>query len=1233
MERSRDNNELEEELVGLRRRVQSLEEENQRLKSPGASYDSGGGASESNESRKWNTGLLLAIFAQIVKGDSETNLNQTLAMVGQLTGADRAYVVRFDDRVSRVRKIFEWDAPGVTAYKERRGQILLEEHEDIFSRFLRGKRAIISDVERFLENNTDLSEQVREFFQSANTRTHFSVPIKYDERILGICGLDGISTERNWGHKEIMILELMAEHIAGSQAYADKENQIRESEKRYRELFTQASDALDETQKNTFRLAMLNEMSQKISHTQNEEDIYKVTATYITRMISGDRIEIALLDPDGRTLTIYPLEKDVGLIKPGLKLPISEVSSGIAIRGKRVVTSSGFEESLLLDRQNLYNLGFHSSLLAPLISGGKVIGTLNLAEKQTNAFTLRDEHLVLQIASLIASNIETHRMFSRTQEVLTETEDHARRLSLLNEMSKEINLGTTETVIFQIATRYVRKIISANQSSMALSGRNGLEFEVVAIQDEYSSSPIPREMFPVKGTLFEKVTGQNQVLTVNRSELEAEAKMGEEIDDPCFSFKMNSIIMVPLVLGERVIGTINALAAEEDAFNSRDEELLKHIAAFLGATLQNIRRNEGMRMVVSNTSSKTGDNFFYSLVQNLADVLNVRYAFVTRYSKDDLKNENKISTFAFWDGDRIGENFTYALDVSPCKNVLQGSINSFPRQVRSMFPHSRMLSRLDAQSYLGIPLTAVNGETLGHLVIIDDRPMDNDRDSELFLQVFAARSGAELERSKSEQDLKNARDAAETANRSKSIFLANMSHELRTPLNAILGFSQLMSHDKNLEPKHAENLAIINRSGEHLLNLINDVLEMSKIEIGRINLEVHRFDFYSSIESLLEMLRLRSESKGLALHYEIRKGIPRYIVADEIKLRQVLLNLLGNALKFTEAGQVNLLIDHDYDKGETSEDRKDFRLKFKISDTGPGIPPEELDQIFKAFMQIQNKMRDNIGAGLGLTISKRFVSLMGGDLLVSSRLGEGSTFSFDILVSGSESGPPVHEIRNQRVIGLEPGQREIRILVVDDNEESRRFLVSLLELIGFKVREAENGERAVEIWHDWSPALIWMDMRMPVMDGYEATRIIKERAAQDAGEPDPVIIALTASAFEEQRTAVLEQGCDDFLRKPFREADLFAKISERLGVRFVYEEFPVKPSRLNSLPDEQKISTENLPAEFRERLMAAARQADTELITVILEEIRASHPDLCEQLGFLNHSFRFEQILKILTES
>jgi CheY-like chemotaxis protein len=452
-----------------------------------------------------------------------------------------------------------------------------------------------------------------------------------------------------------------------------------------------------------------------------------------------------------------------------------------------------------------------------------------------------------------------------------------------------------------------------------------------------------------------------------------------------------------------------------------------------------------------------------------------------------------------------------------------------------------------------------------------------------------------------------------------------------------------MTHDSSLSLVHQEYLSIISRSGEHLLALINDVLEMSKIEAGRTTLYQQSFNLYCLLDYTEEMLQLKAKSKGLQLTFERAADVPQYIQTDESKLRQVLLNLLGNAIKFTTKGGVYLNVSRAVpaeklpvisyqlpvinNQQPITNNQQPITLRFEVADTGPGIAPEELDILFEAFVQTETGRQSQQGTGLGLAITRKFVRMMGGEITVSSCLGKGTLFQFDVQVALGQGCEEQTIEPRPRVIGLAPNQPKYRILIVEDLLENRQLLLKLLERLNVEVREAVNGQEAIAFWQNWHPHLIWMDLRMPVMDGCEATRQIK---AQPQGR-DTTIIALTASAFEEERTMALLAGCDDFVRKPIQEDVIFDKMAEHLGISYVYQR-PILSSHQDLDTSPIVLTPETLsvmPADWVAQLHQAAIQVDGELISQLIAQIPEEEVKLAHSLRDLVNNYRFDEIIAV----
>jgi len=637
-----------------------------------------------------------------------------------------------------------------------------------------------------------------------------------------------------------------------------------------------------------------------------------------------------------------------------------------------------------------------------------------------------------------------------------------------------------------------------------------------------------------------------------------------------------------------------------------------------------------------------------------------------------------------------------------------------------------------------------NDDQSDYLAIVRD--ITEQKAAELTLRDQA--QALELRVRERTAELEAAKEKADAANQAKSTFIASMSHELRTPLNAILGFAQIMTRSQTLTAEHQENVGIIARSGEHLLTLINNILDLSKIEAGKTSLNPQNFDLHQLLNDVHDLLQFKSQEKGLELLIEYDpETLPRYVQTDPVKLRQVLINLIGNGIKFTDAGGVsvrasinptwfsltsglihspiatnvatdvttNLVSQSDALTTQVTEFNTEFNqanldqlhlnseqfdpdnlspdslnldslnpkhfvdtiepvnapniiklantadrvdqalaiaantqansdpnfdpnqttslpltLHFEVEDSGMGIAPEEQQTLFEAFTQTASGRQAQEGTGLGLPISRRFVNLMGGDITVRSQLGEGCIFQFTIQVI-EVPATSVEILKNQRrILALAPGSPQYRLLIVDDKPLNRQLLVKLLAPFGFSLKEAENGQEAIEIWQTWKPDLIWMDIQMPILNGYEATRRIRQLCNLLPGEKPSKIVAVTASMFEEERAIVLQAGCDDFLRKPFREESIFEMLVKHLNVEFIYEDLNAETATCETIVL-HTADLLKLPQSVRDGLQNAIITSDLTQIAQEIEAVRQHDPAIATALKHYLDQFEYEIILDLLT--
>lgn len=463
--------------------------------------------------------------------------------------------------------------------------------------------------------------------------------------------------------------------------------------------------------------------------------------------------------------------------------------------------------------------------------------------------------------------------------------------------------------------------------------------------------------------------------------------------------------------------------------------------------------------------------------------------------------------------------------------------------------------------------------------------------------------------------------------------LADMSHDLRSPLNAILGFAQIMEKESSMTHSQQENLAIINRSGKRLLSVINDVVDLSKIETNRLVLEENSLDFALWLDTMEQSIKFQAHNQGLEFSLIRHGNLPQYICLDERRLRQILTNLIDYSLRYTQAGEVIVRVacippSFNSVLSANLKSPEKLHIYFEVENTDFPITSEELKTLFAPSIRIRQNRKSPEGSSLSLPISRQLAQLMGGDITVNTNnnINQGITFRLDIKTEAIIKQELKIPSTPKKIIGLEPDQTEYRILIVDDSKTNRQIMVQLLEPVGFKVQEAVNGKEAVDVWLRWNPHMIWMDIKMPIMNGYEATEQIKSYP-QITSTP---IVALTAGTLEEEKKLFQAAGCDDFVGKPFSDSIIFDKIAQHLGVRYVYEAIPCSTtSNFKLTANALKI----MSSDWLSQVEQAALSLDKNLLCQLIQKIPSEHTELRQSLQMQVDNFDFDKILDLVIQS
>jgi len=759
-----------------------------------------------------------------------------------------------------------------------------------------------------------------------------------------------------------------------------------------------------------------------------------------------------------------------------------------------------------------------------------------------------------------------------------------KELLLLDRLRSSIARELDVHTIAEIVTESTTVLFGYPLVSLYLLEKNEL-----VLQNQLGYSNIRDRISPERGAVGEAIREKKPVLVRKN-------KDRDEALDP--TLPIVSTICIPLFDQHRVTGLLIAETTGDHKLSDTDLNLLEAIGE--NAT------NAIWRARIYNVSQKTREaldkerRLLRTVIDNLPDQIFARDR-ECRFTLSNLQDALKMGV------------------SDPGELIGKCDLDFFPPDLAKKYieDDKRVMDTGVAMPNIVEPMVDADGNEGWNMTT--KVPLRNSQDEVIGLVGIARDITQQI---KDAQALQEAKLQAEEANKAKSTFLANMSHEIRTPLNAILGFSQLLLREPGINDQQRHQLTTIHHSGEHLLQLINDILEISKIEAGRATINQNTFDLYGMLQDLKSMFQVRMDEKNLEFDLIIEDRVPQTISSDESKIRQILINLIGNAVKFTKQGRIRCIVDAKH----IEED--DWNLIIQVEDSGIGITAEDIQTLFQVFQQAPGGIAEG-GTGLGLAISQRFAKLLNGQILVASEPGVGSCFTLEILVREDKNAQPGRKIARHKISGIKGPATNFRILIVDDVKESRELLSSLLSPVGFEIIEASNGMEALDIWKKRNPHLIIMDIRMPVMNGLETTVHIRKEEKDD----HIPIIAATASAFEEEKQTVLDAGMDGYLRKPIQDQDLFDLVAKCLGIEYTYHSSDARRDEFAlgmTAPSFPADEFNSIPAGLREQMVAACISADLDSLMDAVEEITPDYPLAANRLQELAFKLQYDDILSLL---
>ncbi len=913
-------------------------------------------------------------------------------------------------------------------------------------------------------------------------------------------------------------------------------------------VIQEAKTALE---KRVTELSTLNHIGQTVATVTDLSTALDEVAQQITYLFDVQGVSIGLFDETQSEITVVTeyAQDAADFAKTSLMGQIFLIADYVpaqkALKDRRTIIYTRPQGETLASefRQILVARHVASLVMVPLLVRGDAIGLIGLfIEQPERQFSQNEIRLAETIAGQIAGAIENVRLF--------EEEQRQRRVAeSLREVAVILNSSLHLDVIVARILKQLAHVISYEGGAVFLR-----EAEQLVISDAVGKAghaKIGRTVALNSKNPAARVFAHNKLLIINDGDREPHWPPWPEAGD------FQSWMGAPLSTWGKVFGVLTVDSTEKNAFSREDATILETFAGQAALAIENAHRFEAERRALEQAETLYNAALALSATMDLDQVLETILTELQRVVPYDSASVQVLTDEGFevvsgrgFDNlaDLIGT--TYDPSRNPLERIiLEAGQPVIVEDVRD-FDEFQPFWSDGVRAWLAVPLL-FGDRVVGKLGIDKGNVGFFTQPHAEWAMAFAAQAAIALENARFLRETQRAREAAEAANYAKSEFLATMSHELRTPLNGILGYAQILGRDTTLSPKQKEAVNIIHTSGDHLLLLINDILDVAKIEAGKLELRPSEVNLPHFLDIIADIIEVRAREKGLLFIYETPPTLPTWVMVDEKRLRQVLLNLLSNAVKFTQRGQVSFKIAYHHQK-----------IRFHIEDTGRGIPTDHREEIFTPFHQLRQKGDVTEGTGLGLTISQQIARMMDSEIKVESKEGQGSVFWFDLHLPPTAGQPDPYQTEAGHIAGYHHPREPLKILIIDDKLTNRLMLSHMLSSLGFEVAEAINGEDGLAKAIAFEPDLILIDLIMPILDGFEATRRIR----QTPTIREAIIIAISASAAGPVRENSLAAGCDDYLPKPVNFDSLLAKIGLFLGVEWIYPEEPVPPLAADDQP-------------------------------------------------------------------